>query len=75
MAAGTSYEFLRDDSGSAHSSGWRALERRPPRYGRSGVNGEVPGHPEVSCLCLIPIRARGRILLRAICLMLQIRLA
>ena len=46
-------------------------------YGRSGANGEVPGHPEISCLCtdLIPIRAHGRILLREVYLMLQVRLA
>ena len=30
MAAGTNYEFLRDDSGGAHSSDWRAHEGRPP---------------------------------------------
>src|SRR6516164_5876594 len=35
---------------------------------RSGADGEAPGHPETSCLCtdLIPIRAQGRILLRAV---------
>jgi hypothetical protein len=33
MAAGTNYEFLSDDSGSAHSGDWRALEGRPPRRG------------------------------------------